>query len=209
MLDIDGVLRFLAIDIALINEDGYWARGSDYNLFCDATGKFHLVPHDMNEAFMPALGPGRGPGMRGGARGDQPGGPAGVPQVALDPLVGLDDPTKPLRSRLLMVPSLRQRFLRYVHEIASDSLDWEKLAPMVAEYRTLIGDVVAGDTRKLASTAAFEAATATEGARADLVPEGGRRRGELSLREFATRRREYLLNHEQVRTAGEKDRSGR
>src|SRR5262249_45641348 len=75
ILDIDGALRFLAVDIALINDDGYWTRGSDYSIFRDAKGKFHIVPHDMNEAFVPGGGMtfGKGP------MGKFPGGPGGGP----------------------------------------------------------------------------------------------------------------------------------
>ncbi len=77
ILDVDGVLRFLALDNVLINGDGYWTRASDYSLFRDGAGKFHLIPHDMNESFGPAMmfGPGRGPGMGGPGMG--PGGPQG------------------------------------------------------------------------------------------------------------------------------------
>ncbi len=63
IMDVDGLLWFLALDIALINNDGYWIRASDYSLYLDAKGKFHVVPHDMNEAFRPGGGPGFG-GMR-------------------------------------------------------------------------------------------------------------------------------------------------
>jgi len=70
ILAIDEVLWFLAYDIALVNEDGYWTRASDYNLYLDSLGKFHVIPHDMNETFH-AAGPGR-PGGRGfGGRGPQ------------------------------------------------------------------------------------------------------------------------------------------
>jgi len=62
MLDIDSALWFLALDVALINNDGYWVRSSDYTIFLDDKGKFHIVPHDMNEAFHGAMG---GPGMGG------------------------------------------------------------------------------------------------------------------------------------------------
>ena len=58
--DVDGLLWFLALDVALINCDGYWIRASDYSLYLDEKGKFHVVPHDMNEAFRPAGGPGFG-----------------------------------------------------------------------------------------------------------------------------------------------------
>ena len=34
ILDIDGVLRFLAVDNVLINGDGYWTRASDYRSRC-------------------------------------------------------------------------------------------------------------------------------------------------------------------------------
>ena len=67
ILDIDGALWFLALDVALVNSDGYWMRASDYSLYRDAKGRFHIIPHDMNE--------GRGVGGRGG-RGGGPGGPA-------------------------------------------------------------------------------------------------------------------------------------
>ena len=61
--DMDGLLWFLALDVALINNDGYWIRSSDYSLYLDKAGKFHFIPHDMNEAFRPAGGPGLGGGM--------------------------------------------------------------------------------------------------------------------------------------------------
>lgn len=64
ILDIDGALRFLALDVALVNSDGYWTRASDYSLFRDNKGKFHVIPHDMNEAF--CSGGGFGPPPRGG-----------------------------------------------------------------------------------------------------------------------------------------------
>src|SRR5439155_2806356 len=54
------VLRVLALDIAVINLDGYWIRSSDYSLYLDPKGKFHVIPSDMNECFRPAGGPGFG-----------------------------------------------------------------------------------------------------------------------------------------------------
>ena len=67
ILDIDSTLWFLAVDIALINSDGYWTRASDYSIYQNEDGVFHVLPHDMNEAFRAARGgPGGGPGGRGG-----------------------------------------------------------------------------------------------------------------------------------------------
>ncbi|HYH67320.1 MAG TPA: CotH kinase family protein, partial [Urbifossiella sp.] len=63
--DVDSLLWFLALDVALINNDGYWVRASDFTIFRDAKGKFHFVPHDMNESFRGGMGgPGGGFVMR-------------------------------------------------------------------------------------------------------------------------------------------------
>ena len=112
-------------------------------------------------------------GRRGG-RGFGPGG--GGPD--LDPLIGLNDPSKPLRSKLLAVPALRARYLSYVRDIADRWLDWKKLGPLARSYQAVIADEVKLDTRKLYSTEAFE--TGLEG-------------GDDSLRRFVEQRREFLL----------------
>ena len=203
MLATDEVLKFLALDVALINCDGYWIRASDYSLYLDPAGKFHVIPGDMNEAFRvpqgPGMGggrggpPGGGPGVRGrppGGRGGPPGGFGGRavavgPGVTLDPLVATDDPKKPLRSKLLAVPALKAKYLATVRDIAEKSLDWAKLGPVVANTRKLIAAEVAADTRKLSSTADFERLTAD-----DPKAGGGR---DMPLRAFADQRRAALL----------------
>ena len=65
----------------------------------------------MNEG----LGSGGG-GGGGGFGGSAAGGPT------LDPLVGLNDPSKPLRSKLLAVPALRARYMTYIRESARSSI---------------------------------------------------------------------------------------
>jgi hypothetical protein len=167
LLDIDGALKFLAIEVALVNSDGYWTRASDYNLYRDLKGRFHIVPHDVNEA----LG---GEGGRGGGFGGARGG------AELDPLVGLNDPSKPLRSKLLAVPALRQRYLGYMREIADKSLDWNVLAPLVQTSHRLIAADVKTDTRKLSDLAGFEAGIAATG---------------NPLKAFVERRRAFLLEY--------------
>lgn len=168
-LAVDEVLRFLAVDITLANSDGYWTRASDYNLWRDSTGRFHVLPHDMNEAFMEEGGPG-GPG---GPRGGPAGGGA-----TLDPLIGLTDTTKPLRSRLLAVPAWREQYLRYVRDIATTWLDWNRVGPLVAQWQALIAKDVTADTKKLSSTEAFTTGVS----------------GPNGLRHFIEARRVFLLD---------------
>ena len=42
VMDVDEVLRFLALDVALVNNDGYWRDGSDFNLYLNERGRFLL-----------------------------------------------------------------------------------------------------------------------------------------------------------------------
>jgi hypothetical protein len=198
LLDVDGVLRFLALENALVNGDGYWARASDYSIYQDEEGQFHMIPHDINEALMSEGGGGGGRGGRGGfgggggggfggggfgggggGFGGGGGGFGGGGGVQLDPLTGLNDSTKPLRSRLLAVPALRAKYLGYVREIAETWLNWAEVEPLLAGYRELIGPDVERDSRKLYSTEAFN--TEFDG-------------GAGSLREFIEERGEYLLS---------------
>ena len=91
ILDVDGALKFLALENVLINNDGYWVRTSDYSLYQDTKGKFHVIPHDTNETFGrpggPGFGggPGGGPGGRGGRGGFGPG------MLLANPLMKLGD----------------------------------------------------------------------------------------------------------------------
>jgi hypothetical protein len=216
LLDIDGALKFLALENTLINNDGYWTRASDYNLYQGTNGQFHLIPHDANETFSLPGGPGFrrinrafGDGPNSGnrpeeqaQRPDRPDRPDGmrppgprVEGVKLEPLVAAEDPAKPLLSKLLAVPSLRQRYLAHVRAIANRWLDWKTLGPIAARYHSLIAAEVAADTRKLDSLEAFRQGltnNATGGAgEFGFGPGGGGRR--ISLKNFADQRRAFLI----------------
>jgi hypothetical protein len=147
ILDIDEVLRFLAVEKVLINNDGYWTRGSDYSLYVDQKDRFHVVPHDVNEALRPIenLGWGR--------FADDP--PAGMGAVELDLFAGADDVNKPLLNRLMMVPALRERYLGYVRDINDKWLTWSRIGPLAATYQAAIAADVKADKRKLGTTEEF------------------------------------------------------
>jgi hypothetical protein len=72
---------------------------------------------------------------------------------------------------------------------------------VVAQYRALIDQEVAADTRKLTSYEAFQKVTAD---RAGEPAAAGATRGrEMSLRSFAEQRSKYLLNHPEVKKAAQ------
>ena len=102
----------------------------------------------------------------------------------MEPLVDIDNERMPLRSRLLAVPELRERYLEYVKAIATNSLDWQELGPVVDGYRGLISPVVKQDTRMSNSFEAFNQATRSD--RIDEQP--------MSLHKFAVERRKFLLD---------------
>jgi hypothetical protein len=158
VLDVDGTLRFLAVENAIVNTDGYWTKASDYNLYMEPAGRFHLLPYDVNGTFATGMGPA---GSRTGS-------------VWLDPLDAVQDPSKPLLMKLLAVPGLRERYLRYVRDVAETFLDWRHLGPLVTKYQALISKDVEAETRKLVSTTAFLGSAA-------------------ELKGFADQRREVLL----------------
>ena len=122
--------------------------------------------------------------------------------VDLDPLIGLDNDRTPLRSKLLAVPALRSRYLQYVREIARESLDWNKLGPIVAAHRELIHNDVQRDTRKLSTFDAFLSAT-------DDNPADTSDRPGTSLRTFADKRREFLLKQTEVESSTKAPSSSR
>lgn len=190
ILDIDGVLRFLALDNALINNDGYWVRASDYSLYRDAKGVFHVTPHDTNESMRDVERMGR----FGGGRSMSSSG------TALDPLVSINDDTKPLLSKLLAVPALKQRYLDYMRDIATRWLDWKKLGPIATQYHALIANDVKADNRKLYSNTAFDMSLQQDG------EEGGGFMGPsgMSLKTFADQRRAYLLSYLATSASGAK-----
>ena len=115
--------------------------------------------------------------------------------MELDPLVGADDPNKPLRSKLLAVPALRARYLGYVRDLAETWLDWNRLGPIARQYHDLIAADVKADTRKLSSDEAFE-----QSVTGDPQPEGARGPDQMiSLKRFADQRRAYLLNYPAIK----------
>ena len=186
LLDIDQTLWFLAIENVFINNDGYWIRASDYEIYQDAKGKFHVIPYDANETFNY---PERGGRMGGGPE---------VRGVELDPLAGSTDPNKPLLHRLLAVPALKARYYAHVRTLAEEWLDWKRLGPIATQYQALIANEVKADTRKLSSFDAFQ-----KGLSEDVDQEGFRGPDRvLSLKNFADQRRAYLLSQPDIKNAG-------
>ena len=182
LLDVDATLKFLALENALVNRDGQWGRSTGYGIYQDEKGRFHFIPGSATESFRAAENFGR----RGKIGG-----------VQLDPFLGADNSQKPLLSKLLSVPSLKTRYAGYIHSIAEEWLDWQKLGPMLQKYQALVSNEVNADTHKLYSTDAF-----IKGIGQDAADQSfSEWRRSINLKTFIEQRRQFLLNHPAIRKA--------
>jgi spore coat protein CotH len=134
LFNIDGALWFLALENVFIDGDGYIGRGSDFLLYRDPGGRFHMITYDNNETFRPASG--------GGPNRWPPGG------AMLSPLAYESEADRPVISKLLAVPKFKERYLENIRTLTRTWLDWKNLGPLVEGYRALIEESIAGDAKK-------------------------------------------------------------
>jgi hypothetical protein len=99
---------------------------------------------------------------------------------------------------LLAVPALKAQYLKNVRTIAENWLDWQKLKPVVEQYRSLIEPELEADTRKLTSLASFRKSVSDTDATKAAAPRG---RPGLGLNAFVEQRRKYLLNYPEIKNA--------
>lgn len=181
IFDIDRALWFLALENVFIDNDGYFSRGSDYSMYQDSGGRFHLLPYDSNETFRFAGG--------GGPNSWETDGPM------LSPVAQQYDEMRPVIKRLFAISHLRARYLSYVRTIVQDWLDWERLEPIITAYHSLIDDEVKSDDKKLYSYDAFATSRIKE--QFTGVRRGGRG-GTPGFKQFVTERRDFLLYHREI-----------
>ena len=172
--DLDSAMWSLALE-CVFQDEGYFTRGSDYNLYLDPKGRFHLLQHDGNEVMnIPG-----GPGM-----------PSGLSGPKLEPFYNADNPDRPLMYKLFQVPHFKARYRHHLKTITQEWITWDKIGPLVEGYAALIREEIKKDVRKHSSYDAFEKGliqTSSDG-----------RRTKLGLRPFTEGRREFLLNHPEV-----------
>ena len=173
-LDVDGALWSLALE-CVFQDEGYFTRGSDYNLYLDPDGRFHVLQHDGNEVMSI---PG-GPGMPSGLKGPK-----------LEPFYNADNEDRPLMFKMFQVPHLKARYRHHLKTITEEWISWDKIGPIVNQYADLIRGEIKKDVRKHSSYEAFEKGlleTSSDG-----------RRSKLGLKPFSNDRRDFLLNHPDV-----------
>jgi spore coat protein CotH len=140
VLDVDQVLRFLAVSAAIVHLDNYIGLGHNYYLY-EVDGKFTIIPWDLNMAF--------GTFSSG---------------INRDGLINfyIDEPTAgavanyPLVSRLLSVPSYLETYHGYLEELIEGPFSEEAMNSRIDELAELIRPYVEADELKFYSTGSFE-----------------------------------------------------
>ena len=120
-----------------------------------------------------------------------PGMPSGLNGPKLEPFYNADNEDRPLMHKLFQVPQIKARYRHHLKTIAEEWIDWGKIGPLVAGYSELISDEIEKDVRKHSSFEAFkkgQVETSSDG-----------RRTKLGLKPFTIGRREFLLNHPDVK----------
>jgi len=140
VLDVEEVLHYIALNTLLVNLDSYTGNGHNYYLYA-SSGRFHLIPWDLNEAFANFT--------------------CGCDRAGLIGLM-MDEPTcAPLNARPVVGRLLTQdQYLARYHEILSEVLDSlftpDGMARWTHEAADLVRATVQADTTKFFSTEAFE-----------------------------------------------------
>lgn len=161
---IDPSIWSVVLENLLTDDDSYVNKGCDFNTYRDPLdGRLHLIQRDANESFS---------------------------VYNWSPTRNFTAAGKPVLSRVLAVPELRQRYMAHYRTVLRD-LDWNYFGPKFTALRGLIDAAVQADPKKLYTYANFTtnfASTVNLGGGGG--PGGGSSR--IGLQEFVTQRASYL-----------------
>jgi hypothetical protein len=135
-LNVDGCLRFLALNMVMSNFDSYTGSGRNFYLYDDrVSGQMQFMPWDFNESF--------------GVYSN------GFDVFTQDAVTIPNLAERPLTRRLLAVDSLRTVYLSYIRQLIDGPAHADTIAAMTARLRPVIQASVLADTNKLYTDAAF------------------------------------------------------
>jgi len=191
VLDVDQVLRFLAVSAAIVHLDNYIGMGHNYYLY-EVDGRFTIIPWDLNMSFGT---------FSSGLNRD------GVINFYIDEPTAGAVANYPL-VRLLSVPAYLETYHGYLEELIEGPLSPEVMNARIDELAELIRPYVAADELKFYSTAEFEIALSE-----DISGDGQRGMGmtPFGLRAFIAERVESIrqqLNGERPSSSGDGSGNG-
>lgn len=142
VLDVDQVLRYIAVSTVLVHLDNYTGMGHNYYLY-EIDGKFTIIPWDLNMSFG---------NFNSGLDHD------GIINFLIDEPTAGAVADRPLVGRLLAVPEYLDTYHGYLTELIDGPFSYEVMAQKIDKLADLIRPYVEADTLKFYSTAEFERA---------------------------------------------------
>jgi hypothetical protein len=145
VLNIDRTLWFLALQNVLVNLNSYEGQYSNnYYLYRDANGQFNLMPTEMNLAF------GSFKNVNGSSDLDLDA------LIALDPMLQLDNSSKPLIAQLLKNQDNRKIYMAHIRQILADWFENDAYKTRGETLQRLIAKAYEGTAEKPYEMADFQ-----------------------------------------------------
>lgn len=137
VLDVDRTLWMLAYNNVLVNLSSYSGRYSqNYYLYRDQFGRFTPIIYDLNLCFGSYKNTGTGSDLK-------------LNELqAMDPLLHVDSPGKPLISKLLGNEEYKNIYLAHLKSIVNDFFRREQYVARVKELQTLIRPALEEDPNR-------------------------------------------------------------
>ncbi len=140
VLDVDQMLRYLAVSAVLVHLDNYTGMGHNYYLY-EVDGKFTIIPWDLNMSF-----------GNFNASLDQD----GIINFLIDEPTSGAVAERPFVARLLAVPEYLEKYHEYIEEMINGCFSPEVMNSRIDEIAEMIRPYVKVDTEKFYSYKAFE-----------------------------------------------------
>lgn len=169
---VDPSIWSVTIENLLTDDDSYINKGCDFMTYRDPVdNRLHLIQRDANETFL-------------------------APTWAINR--NFTATNKPVLSRVLSVPELRQRYLSH-YRVARRDLSWAYFEPIITAQRTLIDAAVQADPKKLYTYALFQSNMTSTVTLPYSGPAGGT---VVGLQQFVNERASFLGTHAELNAAG-------
>ena len=140
VMNVDEILRYLAVTTVLVNLDSYLGMGHNFFLY-EQDAVFDIIPWDLNEAFG---------NFTCGCDRD------GLIHFRIDEPTCGPPAERPLVGNLLSDPAYLATYHDYLREVIEGPFSWATMEPRIRETAALIRPYVEADTTKFFSTEMFE-----------------------------------------------------
>lgn len=129
-INVDQVLRYFAVNTALVNLDSYVTNMQHNYYLYEKNGQLSMVPWDYNLSFA----------------GFQSGNATSAVNFAIDtPVSGVELSERPILSKLLEVDEYKEKYHEYLSDIASNYFGNDIFKNKINKLNSLIGDYVKND----------------------------------------------------------------